>query len=262
MGRFNVESKEAGDEMAPSALSALLVLALGGSLVSGETPALSRADLARLAKEQALRFKTHARELPPHGTSWFEAVEGSSQILVTAPHATAQTREGRLKGSDLGTGALAVVLHRLAGAPALYTTWASPSDPNYYDDNAFKDELASLAKTWKPKLVLDLHASREDRPYDLDLGTLQGASVQGQAVALEILRRRLAEAGVRDLSENAFSGERQATVVRFLHRLGVPCIQLEINARWLRPEHGPEEMQRFIQLANALAAFIRDMDKT
>lgn len=252
---------EDGDEMTTPAKAALLTFALGGmpALAQGAVP--TQAEASRLAKEQVKRFKLHARELPPTGTPWFEFQEGKSGVLVTAPHATAQSRQGRLKGSDLGTGALALVLNYLAGTPTLYTTWASPSDPNFYDENPFKDALASLVKQRKPRLVLDLHASREDRPYDLDFGTLRGDSLLGKNALLKRLQHHLTEAGIGNLSDNAFAGERQATVVRFLHRKGVPCIQLEINAHWLRPEAGPAELQRFMQLANALTSFIQDVDR-
>lgn len=221
---------------------------------------ISSFEAGRLAIQQVERFKAHAREFPPAGVPWFEFLDASGDVLVTAPHATAQMREGKLKGSDLGTGPLAVVLHRMAGVPVLYTTWASPSDPNYYDENPFKERLAVLVRDRKPRLVLDLHASRPDRPYDVDLGTLWGASLLGQVNLEKALRKRLAEAGIRDLSDNAFPGGRQATVMRFLHRRGVPCIQLEINARWLRPSQGPEALDRFLRLSNALAAFMGDLE--
>jgi len=247
--------------MSHRAPSALLALALGGLCSTVEaSDRISSAEAGRLAIEQMERFKAHARELPPAGVPWFEFLDAPGDVLVTAPHATAQMREGKLKGSDLGTGPLAVVLHHMAGVPVLYTTWASPSDPNYYDENPFKERLAGLIRDRKPKLVLDLHASRSDRPYDVDLGTLWGASLLGQGKLEKDLRRRLAEAGIRDLSGNAFPGVRQATIVRFLHRRGVPCIQLEINARWLRPGQGPEALDRFLRLSRALAAFMSDLE--
>ena len=34
----------------------------------------------------------------------------------------------------VGTASLAVALHKLTGATVIYTTHASPSDPNYYHD--------------------------------------------------------------------------------------------------------------------------------
>ena len=234
--------------------AALLSLGLAGG---GTEPV----EAARIAQEQVQRFKARARVLPPPGTEWHEFLEGAAPVLVTAPHATAQLREGRLKGSDLGTGALAVVLHHLAGTPTLYTTWASPSDPNYYDDNPFKAVLARRVQTRKPSVVLDLHASREDRPYDVDFGTLRGAALQGRPALATRLASRLRAAGLREISDNAFPGERQATVVRFLHARGIPCIQLEINARWLRPEKGPLEMARFLSLARALADFVREVEE-
>lgn len=241
--------------------SALLALVMGGTSVQESAPAEAVfQDVIRLAKDRVQRFRAHARELPPQGTPWFELLEGKSRVLVTAPHATAHLRGERLKGSDLGTGALAVVLNRLAEAPALYTTWAAPSDPSFYDDNPFKERLAALVRQRKPGLVLDLHASREDRPYDLDFGTLRGDSLRGRTVLLDKLRRQLRAAGLQNLSDNAFAGERQATVVRFLYREGVPCVQLEINARWLRPEEGPAGAERFFRLAKALTAFIEELD--
>jgi hypothetical protein len=218
-------------------------------------------DASRVATEQVERFRARARKLPPPGEPWFELLEGRSGLLVTAPHATAHRRDGRLKGSDLGTGALAVVLGRLAGTPVIHTTWAAPSDPNFYDDSPFKDELARLLKRSKPRFGVDLHASREDRPYDVDLGTLHGRSLLGRQDLLQALTARLREAGLVRLSDNAFPAMRQATVTRFLCERGVPCVQLEINARWLRPERGPEEMERFLALARALSAFAGDVDR-
>ena len=235
-------------------LSLGLVTARG---LAGEVPI----DVSRVATEQVERFRARARKLPPSGEAWFELREGSSGLLVTAPHATAHRRDGRLKGSDLGTGALAVVLGRLAATPVLYTTWAAPSDPNYYDDNPFKTELARRLARKRPRFVVDLHASREDRPYDVDLGTLRGRSLLGRQDLLHDLTRRLREAGLVHLSDNAFPGERQATVTRFLCESGVPCVQLEINARWLRPESGPDGMDRFLALVRALSAFAKDVDR-
>ena len=127
--------------------------------------------------------------------------------------------------------------------------------------NPFKAALERFVEQHKPRLVLDLHASREDRVYDVDFGTLRGKSLGSHPGMLEGLRRRLREHGISELSDNAFPGERQATIVRFLTDRKVPCIQLEINARWLRPERGPDELQRFLQLVQALEDFIKDINQ-
>jgi hypothetical protein len=48
-------------------------------------------------------FTAHGSVAPPPGTNWFEFKKGERNILVTAPHATAQTREGKIKLADGGT---------------------------------------------------------------------------------------------------------------------------------------------------------------
>lgn len=64
----------------------------------------------------------------PDGENWFEVIVGTVPIVVTAPHATCPFREGKLRFSDGGgTGALAVLLNKMTGVSAIYTTYASPA---------------------------------------------------------------------------------------------------------------------------------------
>src|SRR5690242_19739812 len=65
------------------------------------------ADLAAACEERLAR----SYEAPPAaGEPWLRALSGGSSVLVTAPHATAQTRDGETKSADGGTGSLAVML--------------------------------------------------------------------------------------------------------------------------------------------------------
>ena len=59
---------------------------------------------------------------------------------------------------------------RLAGETAIYATFASPSDPNYYYDNAFKRRLEEIIEKTDPVVILDLHGSHWCPPYDVDFG--------------------------------------------------------------------------------------------
>ncbi len=93
----------------------------------------------------------------PTDTAWYAVLKGSTPVLITAPHATKPYREGSYRFSDgAGTAALAKLLNTLTCATVIYTQYRSPSDPNYYDDNAFKAEVAELIKQHKPKLLIDL----------------------------------------------------------------------------------------------------------
>jgi hypothetical protein len=211
---------------------------------------------ATVEKDLATRYDV----LPQGDETWFEILPGTAKVLIVAGHATAQTREGALKGPDRGTGSLAVALARLTNAPTIYTTRRSPSDPNYYDDNAFKAEVARLVADKRPVLVLDLHASHSMRPYDIDFGVMGGRSLQGREDWLTRLSETLKREGLINQSRDFFAAARNQTVTKFVSERGVPAIQLEISATWLDAGGDPLRAHRFAQLLQGLVRFIRSVD--
>lgn len=193
--------------------SALLVLS-GAALAAEPAPLFAKALVCTEHVQEAIRIewalqKTY--ETPPkEGEEWFAVLRGTSKVLISAPHATAQIREGKVKPVDAGTGALAVMLHNLAKTTVIYTTRQSPSDPNFYDDNEYKRRLAELIKELKPKLVIDLHASHWYRPYDVDFGTMNGLSMAGKQKWLRRIADFFVQAGFRDLSQDFFFRQQES----------------------------------------------------
>ena len=57
--------------------------------------------------------------------------EGSIPILVSAPHAVTQTREGKDKRAEILTGALALWLHEEAGVHVFCHARSDGHDPNF-----------------------------------------------------------------------------------------------------------------------------------
>ena len=198
--------------------------------------------------------------LPAEGQPWFETLTGTTSVLIVAGHATAQTREGAMKVPDRGTGGLAVALHELTDATVIYTTMRSPSDPNYYDDNAFKEHVGRLVAAHRPLLVIDLHASHSYRPYDVDFGVMGGTSLLGRDDWLSRLAWRLRNEGLMNLSRDYFPAAKNQTVTKFVSSRGTPAIQLEISATWLDPGRDQLSAHRFAQLLQALVRFVRDLD--
>jgi hypothetical protein len=224
-------------------------------------PPLRRARLdlaavdAAIGDEALLGRRADCVATPPD--PWFAVDEGDAPIVVTAPHVTRPFREGAYRFEDGGgTGAVARALHRLSGATALYTVDASPSDPNFYDDNEFKRMLDRLLGAKRPRLLLDIHASHSHRPYDVDLGTMDGASLLGQTQLLTDLAAALRGEGLGNVSLDYFKAEKQQSDVKFAAAHGVPAIQLEINSTWLRPSDGDLAAHRFAQLLQALVRFV------
>ncbi|MBT6277933.1 MAG: ketol-acid reductoisomerase [Chromatiales bacterium] len=226
-----------------------------GGVALNFTQDVSEAHVAAAIRYEA-RLRPHYFAQPASSQLWFDQRDGVVPILVCAPHATAAIREGRMRGPDTGTGWLAYMLHRLTGVATLHTVCASPSDPNFYDDNAFKRALAQIIHEASPRLVLDLHGCHWSRPFDVDLGTMHGASLLGQSHHLTQLRGALGDAGLGRLSDNWFAAARNSTITKWVTGLGVPCIQLEVQSTWLHPNRDRNRAHRSARLLQGLCRFI------
>lgn len=199
------------------------------------------------------------KDAPP-SVETFVVLQGSGPVIVTAPHATEPYRDGKYRFADGGgTAALAHLLNKLSCATVIYTQYRSPSDPNFYDDNGFKQALADLIKQKKPKLLLDLHGSHDYRPYDVDLGTMDGASLLGNDTLQTSLIRALEREGMLNFSNNFFSASKNQTITRFASSRGVPTLQLEISNTWLMPSEEGVAAHRFAQLLQGLTRYVRDL---
>ncbi|MBD0296047.1 MAG: ketol-acid reductoisomerase [Flavisolibacter sp.] len=202
------------------------------------------------------RFALNDSTPAPANTKSFEFKNGTRKILFVAGHATAHIREGKIKQPDTGTGSLAVALNKLLKVPVLYTTFLSPSDPNFYDNNEFKDTLAKIVAKLKPIFVIDLHGSNTSRPYDIDFGTMKDSSYLNRKDLLNRLKAALKNEGLINQSQDFFSAAENQTITKFLRNKGIPCVQLEINANYLSADKGGLFAQKTAQLLQALIRFV------
>jgi hypothetical protein len=201
------------------------------------------------------KFSENERTPAPNNKKSFEFKAGTKKILFVAGHATAHVREGSIKPADSGTGSLAVELNKLLNVPILFTVFLSPSDPNFSDNNEFKDTLAKLLTKIKPIIVIDLHGSNAFRPYDVDFGTMNGKSYRNRIDLLNSLKTALKNEGLINQSQDFFSAEQNQTVTKFVFNKGIPCIQLEINSNNISADDGNISGQKTAQLLQALIRF-------
>jgi hypothetical protein len=216
-------------------------------------------DEADMEKAIALAKELDRRkdQPPPEGTSWFEIKRGTLPAVITAPHATEPFREGQFRFSDGGgTGGLADALNAICDVTVVYTTYRSPSDPNFYDDNEFKVSLGELISEIKPDLLLDVHASHPYRPYDVDLGTMNGRSVLGDTFLIRALIDAFSMEGILSISVDWFAASKNQTVIKYAALKGVPSVQLEFSATRTTPGDDALAAHRFAQTVQALARFL------
>ncbi|OGE21007.1 MAG: hypothetical protein A3J42_02255 [Candidatus Dadabacteria bacterium RIFCSPHIGHO2_12_FULL_53_21] len=207
----------------------------------------------------ALRFETHLKdsykEHPGEDSDGIHYIRGHIPVLVTAPHATAHVRMGKLKRQEFYTGALAVLLHSLTGCHALYTGRLSSLDPNYTDESPFKAKLSEIAGRCGLEFQIDIHGTGSERPRDVFPGVgMNSEFLNGRSESLFELSQAAQSNGISLGSTDVFPAAKQMTVTRFsATRLGVPSMQLEINRDLRRPEIAPAD---FVKLVNFLKEFI------
>ena len=203
--------------------------------------------------EFALNFENRQsrryREYAPTDSRGLIFLRGEIPILVTAPHATRHVRMGIFKFQEEYTGALSVILHALTGSHALYTHWASNTDPNYYDDAPFKKKLQKVIKKFGIKFVLDLHGTRRDWKKDIYPGIGEdGEFLLGDNLYIHELERSAKLNKLTLGGLHIFPASRQMTVTKFVARnVGIPAMQIEINEKLRHPETNPSAFNQLVE---------------
>lgn len=112
----------------------------------------------------------------PQQSQTYAYQPGAHPILISAPHATAHRRDGRLKSEEAFTAAFARLLAQETGAHVLYTRYRSPDDPNWDRHSPYKSQLAQIIHQGQIHFVLDLHGMSNRHQFGIAIGTMNGRS--------------------------------------------------------------------------------------
>lgn len=195
---------------------------------------------------EALVYFSDAGERPDS----FVLLEGTGRVMLSAPHAVLQTREGRLKQAERYTGMLCLLLNRHAHIPCIYKTRNMGDDANYDPESPYRDALCDFVHTHGIRCVLDLHQLSPSRPMALCIGTGNGAHLNGLAGAVGCVSRAFERRGLAPVTlDDPFSASMPYTVSAAVARTGTPALQLELNSALLMEDSDGE---RFSDVLDAL----------
>ncbi len=196
------------------------------------------------------------------GSEAFIIEKGTIPVMISAPHAVNQYRDGKLKWADRYTGGIARYLHRATGCHLICSCMFTKADPNYDPPgkNPYQDALRGYLNNNRVRLLIDLHGAAREREYAVEMGTAperdQASGVcreedpslhEHPFVAPQI--KEILEKNFRDLTADRreiwknrlFDAGDQNTVTKFIsENTDVACIQLEINGIYRDPENEKE----------------------
>lgn len=164
----------------------------------------------------------------------FEIIHGTIPIILSAPHAVKQTRNGKIKEAEGETGAIAQIIAKETGAYVIYKTYNNDDDANYdICNNLYKEELKQVITNNKIQLLLDLHGAKYESDFAIDIGTDYGKNIKNHKL-IEILKDCLYKYGIDNVKENEkFRASTPHTISKYISEsTGISCIQLEIAGQY------------------------------
>lgn len=195
---------------------------------------------AELEYLRGLASGSRERELSTRGP--WELIRGDGP-LFSAPHESAQLRDGIEKVAEQGTADLAFALARATGGSALATADRQLGDPNWDVGHPYVERARTLAGKWP---TVDLHMMR---PRGLEICIGLGPEPK---LSDDLWRPFMEEAVVSGLrvSVNWPFGANPRTVTGQLQRGGQRAIQLELSWECYDPNH-PAMQRAWSSLARA-----------
>jgi len=190
----------------------------------------------------------------PHPAS-FEYLPGEGRVLLSAPHAVLQTRNGQIKQAERYTGMLCQLLNSRYGLPCIYKSCHMHDDANHDPRSPYRDALCQYIKEENFRFVLDLHQLSPMRPMALCIGTGHGVNLGHTPDAPDVVRRCFEKRHLTPVTlDDPFAAAMPHTVSATAARAGAAALQLEINTA-LVMETSPS--QRFEDVLEALAETAR-----
>lgn len=170
---------------------------------------------------------------PDHPAS-FEILNGDGVVMLSAPHAVLQTRNGRIKQAERYTGMLCRLLNVHARCPCIYKSRHIGDDANHDATSDYRDALCAYAKVQGIRYVLDLHQLAPSRAMALCIGTGLGANLHGKPDAVDVVRDAFEARGLLPVTvDDPFAARMPYTVSATAARAGLVSLQLELNTRLL-----------------------------
>ena len=164
----------------------------------------------------------------------FVFFQGDKQILISAPHAVYQLRNGNLKLPEPETALIALLLNKM-GYPCIIKTTNENDDANYDESSNYKDKIQDICNSQDIKFILDLHQINKFHIEEFCIGT--GKNVFNNLLNYSYLKGKILDHfylnGFIAKLDEPFSASSNNTISGYFARRNIPSLQLEMNTKLL-----------------------------
>lgn len=182
---------------------------------------------------------------------------GDLPILLSAPHAVKQIRNGEIKAHEFYTGAIVECLAKQIGCACITKQYlienASNDDPN--TDNAYcsyKTAINQFLQEHEIKLFVDIHGLSSKRESIVDICIDKGKNVNDMTYVLTLQKYIENKFGANKSSvDKYFSAFSENIMSKWMHsNFNISAIELEINGayRWFEEDTEKQSLDLFLCL--------------
>lgn len=188
----------------------------------------------------------------------FKILDGKLPILLSAPHAVRQLRNGQVKFADTLTGPIVEFLCEKSGANGIVRTCNMEDDPNSENTGyglEYKKAILGLAVRKNIKCMIEMHGCADNQVFDIDIGTNNGINIQRNQELMGIIYEQLVLVG-RTRIDHVYSAAKDTTVCNYISkRTEIPCFQIEVSTSLRKT---PDKL---LQLLNSLETIIHNIER-
>ena len=171
----------------------------------------------------------------------------SSPLVLIAPHATTQIRDGKRKPADLYTGGITEIVADRMGASSLTTT-GKVSDWNKNWSTRDDEFTRIIDRLPKNAVIVEIHGMKDsslDEPVSAGAGDKPSESTDAIVGALQ-------DEFEGHVSQDKFEAESGYTVTDYLQKQGHSVLQIELS-RSLRDSKSGQAGQTLVHLTRAFS---------
>lgn len=169
----------------------------------------------------------------------FEIKLGENKIMLSAPHAVKQIRDGRVKASEPKTKEIVLEVAKMTNSCCMYKTKCLDDDANYDAYSYYREKCSNIVIEKGIKVLLDIHGMSVKRQEDICIGTFYGKNINGRDDILKGVIEILKNNGFNNVSIDVpFSANKKACVSSAIHeKCKIITFQIEINYRHRNTEY-------------------------
>ena len=190
----------------------------------------------------------------------FETINGKIPILISAPHSVRQIRNEKLKGKDLCTGPIAIILQKETNCYCIYKTKNNNDDANYdIENNTYKQEILKIINDNHIKLLLDIHGASDKHGFGVDIATGEKENLNNNEDSLKLLEETLKKHNIENVEiDTVFKAKSIHTICRTIsEKTSIPCIEIEIAKKY----RDINNFSEIVKMMEALKEYISVIEK-